>query len=1749
VAQVGRISGPLLFNNLERQGTTNNPSLENLSFKNTNSDTTLLKINVNDGRIGVDVEAPANELHVSDTTRTTDLIGDTASVANFNIANNRIDSNNGPIYLNAGEHIQATNLETEQFYISDNYILTHSTNTDIDLKFNGTGILDIKSNLEVFGNMHATGNVTFDGNVTFGDANTDNVTFSADVQADIIPDLTDTYNLGSLNYNWSEIHTELVNGQLITTGNVNIDNMFLDSRQGNIFFVAKGGDNTNVGDHPQGPLLTIEEAISRCDASTAGPVTIYVFPGEYEEVCPLEVPANVSIVGLDIRNVVIKPTTATNDQDIFLLNDSCNITELCIKDFYYDSINNTGHAFRFAPNAVITNRSPYIKNVTVITKGSTITVDDPRGFASGDAGRGAYIDGADLNSSSVEASMLFHAATFITPGVDTINMTNGVRVEWLNSFTYFANRGLYAFNGLTGRTTYDGSTVEYGAELRSIGSANVYGNYGAVADGSDTLMYLIQHNMAYIGSGKYSDNDSSRAIYANETLELNSGKIHHVTTDHLGGFRIGDNFWIDFETGNTTISIDTLTVNQFNALRVNTGISTTVIDGAFIDTGNLNIVNNTIQSNSGDVNIAAGTGQINLQDNVNITGNLDIVGNFSYGGSLNVKGDELNDALVFNAEIEQNFNPHQDSQFNLGSFANRWLIAHLSRVEAGDISIYDNIIETNTSNSNLELRASGTGEVYIPNSLQINNNLTVSGTTTVNNNVSITDPSFAYVGDINQTGGNFTVSGDATINQNFTVNASAQFEEILIDDNFITTTSSNADLELRAAGTGIVNLQTSVNVENNLTANDTTANNVTINLNVVADNSNIGNVEFNDNYIETTSADSNLILSADRDIIVTGTDVSITPNLTVQGITNLQGTTITGTITHSGNTVQTGNVTQLGEWTNSNIYIEDNFITTTESNSNLELRASGTGEILIPNNNVQINNELTVQGVTDLQNTTITGSLTHTGDRTQTGNYTQGGELTVDSVYFEDNFITTTSGNLNLGATGDINVDTNNVDIAQDLTVSGLANLQGTSITGTVTHVGDKNQTGNYTIAGEISNGNILIEDNFITTTTSNSNLELRASGTGNILVSDSTQINNNLTVVGTTDLQSTTITGTLTHIGDRNITPGDYVPVGYVVQTGVYGWATDTSTNTNTLTYDSVVVATFVGLQTSYTVGSDVYNKGSLSDINGNIQTFRIEKAGDLKLSDAAQFTQSGDLDITGQANFQGDVQFTDVNISDNVITTTIGNNDLDLRASGTGQVLIDGTNLRVSQDLFSASITTTDINVAQDLVLDEINITDSNIEINDNYITTSISNSNLELRATGDVVFQNNTIFDNNLIVNGITDLQSGIITGNLVHNGTRTQTGNYTLIGNLNINSLVTDQAFQFDDIKIHGNVLETTLSNSNLELRASGTGEIIFNENLHVYNNLTTNTFNVNAIFVDDNVDLDTIELSTDIQFFDNVITTTNSNSNLELRANGTGSIYLQDIEVQGNTLGTTATPDSTLTDITLAPTENLNITSTTSLLIPRGTDLQRSGNNGDIRFNTDSNLFEGTSNGGIKHFNGVYSTDRRTSVLAHPTNDTIRLTANTVLTGTISNTGIALNGLQVDDILFDNATVTTNVTNSDLELERDGVGEVVISNSNISIVGNTIKNNTTKGIVNFANTDYGYVKFNSTNGVVIPFGGTATQPDPATNPIPIGDTRYNTDTQILETWDGNTYLSAMGPNPPISQAEFDDLLLEYTIIFG
>ena len=951
---LGRISGPLLQANLQR-----NTDLA--------VETNLLYIGHTDGKIGIKTVTRPRDFTIDGTAKFRNatagqpdlFLNNSLNLGNLTVSTNGIDSLTGSIFLNSAQDITVGGLGTEHIKIDGNAISTYNTNSNIDIRPNGAGTNEIVTagkTVTVDGNTHATGNITFDGSVIIaGTGDEDNFTINADIVGDLIPDVDNTYELGTTAKRMSLYAEE------ITTNNVFTDNLIyqginLTLRVGNIY-VATNGLDTNAGDTVQGPFRTIQKALS---IATAGQV-INIEPGEYEEVFPLQVPAGVTIKGRDLRNCIIKPTAATNDKDCFLLDGETTVTDITIKDFYYNSTDNTGYAFRFRSGAKVTSRSPYIMNVTVITQGTSITTptasstfgvnaqetnprgitfnndgtkmfivgttgadvneytlstgfdlsstvtfvdsfsvsakesgptavkfntdgtkmfitgvsssnvheyalstgfdvstasftqtlvttvdndnfgldfsadgtkmyitgnqndkiyeynlssafdistatfnqdkylnpiddepfgiefntdgtrlfivgtkgngvdeytlstpydistmehmgfffiggnpsgihinpagtkmfvmgnqsdlvksydlgtsyrvsqdNDPRGFAQGDAGKGVYVDGEVCDHDTNEASMLFHAATFITPGVDALTMTNGVRVEWLNCFTYFANRGIYALNG-PGRWRSDSILVK-GAEIRSIGSACVYGNIGAEADGANCLMYLIQHNMAYVGAGKEVTNDKTLINQANEVIEANSGNVYYQTVDQSGNFRVGDDFFIDFEKGTT--SIDTSSIaGGLTSLKITTGGQETFLDGSKIQTGNIRVVSpNKITSITGDITFNSITGTHNIPTSVTAP-NITTGGNVTLAGSLIKFGDAPGDTIDFNTPFAQDIKPNQHMTYNLGSATKRWLNSNLSQALVDDFRIYDNVIEQTSTNANIELNPQGAGKV------------------------------------------------------------------------------------------------------------------------------------------------------------------------------------------------------------------------------------------------------------------------------------------------------------------------------------------------------------------------------------------------------------------------------------------------------------------------------------------------------------------------------------------------------------------------------------------------------------------------------------------------------------------------------------------------------------------------------------------------------------------------------------------------------------------------------------------------------------------------------------------------------------------------------------------------------------------------------------------------------------------------------------------------------------------------------
>ena len=80
--------------------------------------------------------------------------------------------------------------------------------------------MTIGNNLNVHGNIHANGAISADGNLTLGDAATDTVSFSADINSNFIPDANVTFDLGSTAQHWANLYVESVRATQNTTSGI-----------------------------------------------------------------------------------------------------------------------------------------------------------------------------------------------------------------------------------------------------------------------------------------------------------------------------------------------------------------------------------------------------------------------------------------------------------------------------------------------------------------------------------------------------------------------------------------------------------------------------------------------------------------------------------------------------------------------------------------------------------------------------------------------------------------------------------------------------------------------------------------------------------------------------------------------------------------------------------------------------------------------------------------------------------------------------------------------------------------------------------------------------------------------------------------------------------------------------------------------------------------------------------------------------------------------------------------------------------------------------------------------------------------------------------------------------------------------------------------------------------------------------------------------------------------------------------------
>jgi hypothetical protein len=398
----------------------------------------------------------------------------------------------------------------------------------------------------------------------------------------------------AINYADGKLYYKTSGNAIASFGNTTniINSVAADTEVDNVLYVAKNGLDTNNGKSLANPFLTIKAALAVATSKT----TVFVKSGDYTENNPVTIPANVAVVGDNLRTVSIRPQNTSSD--IFYVNNGAYITGVTFRDHVSPAA-----AVAYNPNgsAGLITSSPYVQNSSSITTtGCGMRID------------GAYVTGL--------RSMVVDAYTQINQGGIGIHIINKGYAQLVSLFTIctshavkcesggscsitnsnssFGTYGLYAdgvssalqvgatsgsaqigdtilINGLSSYQPAINTTVQFAgdanyytiiaATVTSGGQSSVQFDREVVsAKNNGTVATFYQpsfisasgHTFEYVGSGTNLTTALPQAggvpIQVNEIISINGGKVFFTSTDQRGDFRIGGDLTFNRASGTIT---------------------------------------------------------------------------------------------------------------------------------------------------------------------------------------------------------------------------------------------------------------------------------------------------------------------------------------------------------------------------------------------------------------------------------------------------------------------------------------------------------------------------------------------------------------------------------------------------------------------------------------------------------------------------------------------------------------------------------------------------------------------------------------------------------------------------------------------------------------------------------------------------------------------------------------------------------------------------------------------------------------------------------------------------------------------------------------------------------------------------------------------------------------------------------------------------------------------------------------------
>ena len=334
-----------------------------------------------------------------------------------------------------------------------------------------------------------------------------------------------------------------------------------------VFYVTEEGSDTNDGKTLDSAFRTIKRAAQAATdlkasrpfydgspsiTATTNPtrVSIHIKTGYYVEEAPITLPTNTSLLGDDLRTVVIRPTEATKGQNLFLMNNGTYAWGLRLEGCEIDDLEDprNGFFFAFAPNAFIVT-SPYIQNCTALHTPADkfYTPMNPTGATPneliGNGPGGMIIDDSVLNGYSPLKSMIVDAYTQVAFNGIGLCVRGRGYAQMVSFFTNFSRVGTYAIDGghaslLNSNTTFGdyglrskGFRILINPDVSGVSTVTDVTGSLLIKNNKNNIRNYMMSKLQQSGSYNVQYNDTGSSIY--QSTITDSGLLIDSLSDDL----------------------------------------------------------------------------------------------------------------------------------------------------------------------------------------------------------------------------------------------------------------------------------------------------------------------------------------------------------------------------------------------------------------------------------------------------------------------------------------------------------------------------------------------------------------------------------------------------------------------------------------------------------------------------------------------------------------------------------------------------------------------------------------------------------------------------------------------------------------------------------------------------------------------------------------------------------------------------------------------------------------------------------------------------------------------------------------------------------------------------------------------------------------------------------------------------------------------------------------------------------------